>query len=394
MRSNHFPRRLVATIFGLALVLAPVAAARPQVVRRPRRAQPHTQKRTYMVGDSPALARPLSALGDIKIPQDLPQTLAQVKEESERRLAAQRATQADFIAKYPGTQFRREWDFMELLKAEFQKLHPGMAVPQTEAAFAPYLPQFDWHRYDILPPVIDQGDCGSCWAFASTAAFESNINLQNLKMAFTRLEYDPNGRPGFIAFAAQHTIDFSEQALLNCVSAAKGSCSGGWPGSAFAFMLTTGMVRAENRPRGTSARTGNGWSGDYTGRVMPCDMKGEAVKAAAWGYVTYPPEAPTVAQLKAALLEHGPLVVLVHLDPQRKFQSYRRGVFNEHDAGRPNHAILLVGWDDARGAWHIQNSWGEEWGEQGFMWIAYDSNSIGHYATWVEAPIGYDTAPL
>ena len=55
---------------------------------------------------------------------------------------------------------------------------------------------------------------------------------------------------------------------------------------------------------------------------------------------------------------------------------------------------MIVGWDDTLKAWHIQNSWGPEWGEQGFMWIAYDSNGIGQYATWIEAPIGYDAGLL
>jgi C1A family cysteine protease len=36
------------------------------------------------------------------------------------------------------------------------------------------------------------------------------------------------------------------------------------------------------------------------------------------------------------------------------------------------HAMLIVGYDDARASWLVRNSWGSEWGEQGHLWIAYD----------------------
>jgi hypothetical protein len=32
----------------------------------------------------------------------------------------------------------------------------------------------------------------------------------------------------------------------------------------------------------------------------------------------------------------------------------------------------IVGFDDGQQAFKVQNSWGTQWGEQGFAWIAYD----------------------
>ena len=91
---------------------------------------------------------------------------------------------------------------------------------------------------------------------------------------------------------------------------------------------------------------------------------------------------PTVEQLKAALVEHGPLAVTLNAD--NCFTVYKGGVFNGHNKYSPNHVLVLIGWDDSKRAWLIKNSWGVEWGEQGFGWIEYGSNSIGKFAAWIQ----------
>ena len=76
------------------------------------------------------------------------------------------------------------------------------------------------------------------------------------------------------------------------------------------------------------------------------------------------------------------MVALVYMD--KYFQGYKSGVFNEQNQTEVNHAVLLTGWDDEKKAWRIQNSFGLEWGEDGHMWIAWGSHSIGKYAAWLE----------
>lgn len=61
--------------------------------------------------------------------------------------------------------------------------------------------RFDWREFNILTPVQNEGSCGSCWAFAAAAAFESSYRMRN-----------------------DRRIDLSEQELLDCGPA---SCEGG-----------------------------------------------------------------------------------------------------------------------------------------------------------------------
>jgi fibronectin type 3 domain-containing protein len=55
------------------------------------------------------------------------------------------------------------------------------------------------------------------------------------------------------------------------------------------------------------------------------------------------------------------------------FYKYPGGVYNKISGKKSGgHAMCIVGYDDAKGALHIVNSWGTNWGEEGFFWLDYD----------------------
>lgn len=224
-----------------------------------------------------------------------------------------------------------------------REAQPRGIVPRAETiACSPTAPEWDWRSAGGTTDVRDQDGCGSCWAFATIGAFEGSYRLRN--------------------FGVQ--INASEQDVLNCSGA--GTCGGGW--FAFDYLIKTGVTSETSYP--------------YTATDAACKSPMTRPYAAvAWAYVDG--SLPTVAQIKEAMCQYGPIAAAVRATPL--FQGYAGGVFNEHDTGSINHAIVLAGWDDSKQVWLLKNSWGPTWGENGYMWISYDSNSVGTWAAWVTA---------
>jgi len=308
-------------------------------------------------------------------------------------------------------QFDPENDFVnkKLKDQNFIKAHERFLALQNSDQWMTW-PKFDWREQGLdVGPVLNQGDCQSCWAFAAMSVYQSSWNLEQLRLGYEFFD----GLYGHVDYVYQRTP--SVQQLLNCLSKDQGSCDGGWHGTAFAFMVKSHVPHIPDRlvwKKGEQMRIE-----EYTGRKSRCtdilrmskvkrggtavvllegpdsrprlpkdsDQIGTAFdRALAWGYVNEqkPDELPTVEQLKRALIEHGPLAAPLRGDSC--FSVYHGGVFNGPKQGDPNHVVVLIGWDDERQAWLIKNSWGEEWGEQGYGWVAYGSNNIGRFAAWIQ----------
>ncbi len=217
----------------------------------------------------------------------------------------------------------------------------------------PTMAAFSWAARGKVTPVRFQNTCGSCWAFTSTAVIESNFLI--------RKKLD---------------LDLSEQQLLDCAvdnaGRRAGSCGGGWYGKVFEYLMKSSVTTENVVPYKNSDQ--------FCRPVMPSQYK-----IAAWGYLRKDAGIPTVEEMKTALCRYGPIAACIKVTPA--FQAYASGVFNEFAAtyGQRdiNHAITIVGWNDAKRAYHVKNSWGSAWGENGYCWVEYGCNNIGYGATWV-----------
>ena len=78
-----------------------------------------------------------------------------------------------------------------------------------------------------------------------------------------------------------------------------------------------------------------------------------------------------INELKAWMYGGYPLWFAVPVD-DGYFQKLGTATWTQSSGKTGNHAMTLVGWDDSRKAFKIANSWGENWGDQGYGWVGYD----------------------
>ena len=213
-----------------------------------------------------------------------------------------------------------------------------------------------------VTPVRDQESCSSCWAFATTAALESNLLIRG-------------------AFLPGTDDARAEQILLSCSGA--GSCSGGSIGSASSFIQSTGLPPYSDFPyTATNNACGNATPG----------WQASALNISSWAYVTT--NTVDVDTIKTALVAYGPLATT--MDVYTDFFSYSNGTY-EYTTGTlaGSHAILIVGYEDnassgGGGYFTVKNSWGTGWGMAGYFQIAY--SQVNAPVNFGEYTIAYLTA--
>ena len=190
---------------------------------------------------------------------------------------------------------------------------------------------FHWNHSGLLSEVKNQGSCGSCWAFSTTGALETFMRIRN--------------------FSVQR---LAEQELVDCSKENHG-CNGGLMHLAFDYIKNNnGLYHDKDYP--------------YQAIDQNCThlnvskAKGSHIQKYAY---TIP---SSILDLKVCVRKNP---ISIALDANNLFfRFYKNGVIDvpRNISKELNHAVLLVGYDyDEKGMyWIIQNSWGKEWGEDGF----------------------------
>lgn len=211
----------------------------------------------------------------------------------------------------------------------------------------------DWRETGIVSPVKNQGSCGSCWTFSTTGALEAAY-----KQAFGK------------------DISLSEQQLVDCAEAFNNfGCNGGLPSQAFEYIKYNGGLETEE-------------AYPYTGKNGLCKFSAENVALQVVNSVNITLGAED--ELKHAVGIVRPVSVAFQV--VGGFHFYKDGVFTSDTCGTTsqdvNHAVLAVGYGVEKGVpyWLIKNSWGADWGVDGYFKMELGKNMCG-VATCASYPI-------
>jgi hypothetical protein len=190
----------------------------------------------------------------------------------------------------------------------------------------------DWRTGGYVTPIQDQGDCGSCVAFGTTAAVEASRRI-----ALS----DPKA-----------DIKLSEADLFNGI----GTCSTG-----------SSLEKANSKFQQTGVCPEKCWP--YNGSKQSC-CDGNKFKTLGATKLT------SDAAAKQWLATKGPIQAAMAVNSDF-FDVDNNDVYHEtYGDFAGNHCICLVGYDDTNQCWILKNSWGTSWGASGYCRIGYGESGI------------------
>jgi C1A family cysteine protease len=79
-----------------------------------------------------------------------------------------------------------------------------------------------------------------------------------------------------------------------------------------------------------------------------------------------------ITAIKTMLVNKHPVIITIN--PDQPFWDAQPGFVWRSYTAAPgiSHALIICGYDDAKHAYKVMNSWGTEWADAGFSWIDYD----------------------
>lgn len=220
--------------------------------------------------------------------------------------------------------------------------------------------------------IKNQGSYGTCWSFATIAAIESSLiknnNIdKNIDLSEAQLVYFSFNK----AYDRLNLINNDYNKIIN----GENYLNIGGNYYLSMFLLTAGYgVSNENKMKYTSLKNNTyynsilAFNSDYTIKnnfLVPMNQ---------------------VNNIKKCIIKYGSVASAFNYNKEnlnKKTNAYYQ-IQNKHT----NHAIAIVGWNDNypktnflskpnnNGAWLIKNSWGKNWGINGYFWISYEDYSI------------------
>lgn len=287
--------------------------------------------------------------------------------------------------------------------------HPGGRIPSPldlshlkgvslSAEIPDYPASYDLRELGFVSPIRNQNPYGSCWTFGTLASLESTTRKlmgKDLDLSERYMMYfayiDELDLPGFGNFTSAdfpYTADF-----------------GGDDYRATALLSRwTGAVLEEDAP----------YYGDP--ECIPTGFEKDVIHLQQVLYLAMDPSTrypkPDMDNIKYALTKYGAVAVGVwandamggewdtsdYYNPVTYSAYIPEGNPDSLDVGSANHEVSIVGWDDSfastdfatqppgDGAWIVRNSWGTNWGDEGYYYLSYYDAALDTGAAYIGEP--------
>ena len=221
--------------------------------------------------------------------------------------------------------------------------------------------KFDLRDWEWVSPVKNQGWIGACWTFGMTSALESSL----LKAT------------GILS-------DLSENSMRNAmlkysVWGSKDLYEGAYNAAGVAYLISWLGAFIEDAD-----------SFDEIGKISPYISTLQDVHVQDAMFI--PNEIPNGTQMKEAIMKYGALDVGYFgqstFDQENPYFNPKTNAQYVNVSITSNHEVSVVGWDDTYpkenflitppgdGAWIIKNSWGKDWGDNGYLYVSYYDKSF------------------
>eukprot|EP01090_Pellita_catalonica_P008281 TRINITY_DN18_c0_g1_i3.p1 TRINITY_DN18_c0_g1~~TRINITY_DN18_c0_g1_i3.p1 ORF type:complete len:352 (+),score=66.50 TRINITY_DN18_c0_g1_i3:56-1057(+) len=210
----------------------------------------------------------------------------------------------------------------------------------------------DWRKEGAVTHIKNQGQCGSCWSFSATGSTEGSHKI-----------------------AGNTLVSLSEQQLVDC-SGSYGNmgCNGGLMDDAFKYIMAAPGLESESEY-------------PYTASDGTCHFASSEVKAKIIGY--HDITSGSEVDLYTHIANVSPISVAIDAS-HSSFQFYSSGVYYEPacSATQLDHGVLAVGYgvDGSKDYYIVKNSWGTDWGMNGYIWMSRNRNNNCGIATSASYP--------
>ena len=243
------------------------------------------------------------------------------------------------------------------------------------AACVPMPCAFFPEKYDLreegrIEPVYDQGNYQICWAVAANVAASGPLMKR-----FPQTSFSPYHTAWF-------TYRGNEEEEMDCCEDPY-DCGGfnaqavgtmaAWKGPVAMDAVSENPYEEENPPENTRYRSDYQLQDSF---YLPLGVQLEGTENGVNADIA-----------KRIIMETGP-VSLAFLSNEKNYNEEHCAWYNDKE-GYTDHQVVLAGWDDHYpkenfnknkrpehdGAWLVRNSWGSEWGDDGYFWLSYEDKT-------------------